>query len=205
MSALVVATVIAVTACTTGDDAGDTDTGAVTTSTGDVASSPSPAIVMGFLTTVNRCEIEAGELAEVKATNARVADYGKMMAADHRRALREAASVIDSAATATPVGQPAVDAQALHEQAMNTLRTMSRGTAFDSTYIAMMVTGHQDVLARLEGMKGPGNSASATSGTPSAGAAAGDPVQIQLQSSIEMVRTHLQRAQEIQQSLQSGR
>lgn len=99
----------------------------------------------------------------------------------------------------------------MHEQAMNTLRTTASGRTFDSTYIAMMVTGHQDVLARLEGMKGTGNSASATpatagttSGTPSAGAAVTDAVHIQLENSIEMVRTHLQRAQEVLQSLESG-
>jgi putative membrane protein len=164
---------------------------------GDVATSPSPAIVMGYLTTVDKGEVEAGELAQEKATNARVREYAKMMVTDHGRALKEAASVVDSAVLAAPVGQPAVDAQALHEQAMNTLHITSQGAAFDSTYVAMMVSGHQDVLARLEGMAGTGSSASATPPV--------DPVHIQLQNSIEMVRTHLQRAQEIQQSLESGR
>ena len=187
-SVLVAATMFAVTACSKGDDA-DTDT--VTRSAGgEVVSAPSPAIVMGFLTTVNRGEVEAGELAQDKATNARVREYATMMVADHGRALREAATVMDSAALATPVGQPAVDAQVLREQAMNTLRRTSKGPAFDSTYMAMMVTGHQDVLARLETMKGTGSS---------------DPAHTQLQNSIEMVRTHLERAQEIQQSLQDGR
>jgi putative membrane protein len=191
LSVLVAATVFAAAACSTGEDAADAGADTVTRSAGgDVVSSPSPAIVMGFLTTVNRGEVEAGELARDKATNARVREYATMMFADHARALRDAATVMDSAAFATPVGQPAVDAQVLHEQAMNTLRTTSKGVAFDSTYMAMMVTGHQDVLARLEGMKGAG---------------ASDPAHIQLQNSIEMVRTHLERAQEIQQSLQGSR
>ena len=204
-SLAVAATVLAVTACAKGDDADDT--AAVTRSAGgDVVSLPSPAIVMGYLTTVNRGEVEAGELAQEKATNARVGEYAKMMVADHRRALRDAGTVIDSAALATPVGQPAVDAQVLHEQAMNTLRTTVKGRAFDSTYMALMVTGHQDVLARLEGMTGhnasapPATAPESTPTTPS-----GDPVHTQLQNSIEMVRTHLQRAQEIQQALQSSR
>ena len=239
MSVVVAATLFAAAACGTGDDAGDTagaDSGAVTSAGGDIASAPSPAIVMGFLTTVNRGEIEAGELAEEKATNARVKEYARMMVADHERALKEGGAAGDTAATATPVGQPAVDAQAKHEQTMNTLRTTAKGRAFDSTYIAMMVTGHQDVLARLEGMKGTGNSLSATpaggtagaagttSATPAgarpatgnpgavgspgttqpAGSAVNDPMHTQVQNSIEMVRTHLERAQEIQRSLQSG-
>ena len=114
---------------------------------------------------------------------------------------------------------------------MNTLRTTAKGRAFDSTYMAMMVAGHQDVLARLEAMKGTGNSAGATpadspstpattpsapagTGSPGAvaspgttqpaGSALNDPVHTTLQNSIEMVRTHLERAQEIQRSLRSG-
>jgi putative membrane protein len=250
MSVVVAATVFAAAACGTGDDASDTagaDTGAVTSAGGDVASAPSPAIVMGFLTTVNRGEIEAGKLAQDKATNARVKEYARMMVTDHERALKEAGSGGgDTAATATPVGQPAVDVQAKHDQTMNTLRTTAKGRAFDSTYIAMMVAGHQDVLARLEGMRGTGNSATATPATGSTGAtattpgattpaggssatpagtrpatgnpgavgspgttqAAGsantDPMHTHVQNSIDMVRTHLERAQEIQRSLQSG-
>jgi putative membrane protein len=188
---------IAAMACSTGDDADDTagsDTDAVaSTSGGDVVSSPSPAIVMGFLVTVNKGEIEAGELAEEKATDPRIRDYAKMMVVDHGRALKEGTAVGDSALLKSPVGQPAVDAQAMHEQSMNTLRITTKGTTFDSTYIAMMVTGHADVLARLEGMKGTGNNSSI------------DPVHTHLQNSIDMVRTHLQRAQEVQQALQGGR
>jgi putative membrane protein len=234
MGVMVAATLFAAVACGTRDDASDsagTDTGAVTASAGgDVASSPSPAIVVGFLTTVNRGEIEAAELARDKATNARVKEYARMMLTDHGRALKESGSA-DTAAAAAPVGQPAVDAQAKHEQEMNTLRTTAKGRAFDSTYMAMMVAGHQDVLARLEAMKSTGNSASATpagststpaaapsttagTGNPAAvgspgttqpaGSALNDPVQTNLQNSIEMVRTHLERAQEIQRSLQGG-
>src|SRR5687767_12451640 len=130
MSVVMAAAVFAVAACGTGDDASDSagaDTGAVRSAGGDVASAPSPAIVTGFLTTVNRGEIEAGELAEEKATNARVKEYARMMVADHERAMKEAGSGADTAATATPVGQPAVDAQAKHEQTMNTLRTTAKG------------------------------------------------------------------------------
>ena len=116
MGVMMAATLFAAAACGTGDDASDADTGAVTTSAGgDVASAPSPAIVIGFLTTVNRGEIEAAELARDKATNARVREYARMMLTDHDRALKESGSA-DTAAAAAPVGQPAVDAQAKHEQ-----------------------------------------------------------------------------------------
>ena len=195
LSAVAVATLFAAMACSTGDGANDTagsDTGAVTsTAGGDVVSSPSPAIIVGYLVTVNKGEVEAGKLARDKATDPRIIDYAKMMVVDHGRALEEGSAVGDSALLKAPVGQPAVDAQAMHEQAMHTLQITPRGTAFDSTYIAMMVTGHADVLARLEGMKGTGNGV--------------DPVHTHLQNSIDMVRTHLQRAQEAQLSLQAGR
>ena len=133
---------------------------------------------------------------------------------------------------------PAADLQRMNQQALQTLQNTPKGRGFDSTYIALMVTSHQDVLTRLEGMRGTGGSASGgaagaaaggtaagtgtaggtgAAGTGNAGAVGstgttqtagqanqGDQTQTQLQSSIEMVRRHLERAQEIQRTLQGG-
>jgi putative membrane protein len=256
------AMILAAAACAGGDSGADSlgDTGAVRSASGDVAGSnmASPAMVAGFLTTVNQGEIEAGQLAQTKATNAQVRQYAQMMVTDHRRANAMVdsaggttgttagtgtpagtAGTRDSAAGPNPAGgQPAADAHRMHQQAMQTLQSTPKGRTFDSTYIALMVTGHQDVLTRLEGMRGTGGTASgstapgaagtagtgtgaAGTGTPAgtgnpgavgstgttqpAGAAnQGDAVQTQLQTSIEMVRQHLERAQEIQRTLQGG-
>ena len=230
------AAMIFAVACAGGDDHADSlagDTGAVNSASGDVAGAnmaATPAMVMGFLTTVNQGEIEAGQLAQDKATNAQVKEYARMMVTDHRRANQMTDSAGGTTNPAAPAGtagqggQPAADVHAMHQQAMQTLNNTPKGRGFDSTYIALMVTGHQDVLTRLEGMRGTGGTAAGgTTGTPagtgnpgavgstgttqSAGAAnQGDATQTHLQTSIDMVRRHLERAQEIQRTLQgSGR
>ena len=273
------AVIFAATACSGGEGGADSlggDTGAVNSASGDVTGAnmaASPAMVMGFLTTVNQGEIEAAQLAQDKGTNAQVKQYAQMMITDHRRANQmldsaggttgaagtggaagttggaagttggaagttggAAGTTGGAAGTAGATGQPGADVARMHQQAMQTLQNTQKGRAFDSTYIALMVTSHQDVLTRIEGMRGTGGSASggtaaggtagaaggtgtggtatgtgnagavgSTGTTQSAGAAnQGDQVQTHLQTSIEMVRRHLERAQEIQRTLQGG-
>lgn len=255
MGVALTAVIFAAAACGGADNDADSlgaDTGAVSSASGDVAGAnvTTPAMVMSFLTTVNQDEIEAGRLATDKATNAQVKEYARMIVTDHQRASRMADSAGGTTGTAGTTGaagtagtagtagatgataqggQPAADVHAMHQQALQTLQNTPKGRGFDSTYIALMITGHQDVLTRLEGMRGTGSTAAGTAPTgttagqtagaagttpagtgtagttPPAGAAnQGDPVQTQLQSSIDMVRRHLERAQEIQRTLQGG-
>ena len=300
MSLAVVAALFA-TACSSGDNAGgDTATDSGSVSAGNSAASADavdPSMVMSFLHTVDQHEVEAGRVAQTKATNTQVRDYARMMVTDHCRSLTMAASASGSttasgstgaagasgssanapstaecdramgtsgnaasgntasgnaasgnAASGTAAGASATtpaasgnaqgadmqQMQQMQQQAMSTLNSTPKGARFDSTYIASMVTGHQQVLQRLETMRGTGGSASgsasgataggansgagatATPGTGNAGAAGssgttqpagtanqGDATQSHLQAAITMVRTHLERAQEIQRTLQS--
>ena len=243
------AVIFAATACSGGgehDDSLAADSGAVNSASGDVAGAnmATPAMVVGFLTTVNTGEIEAGQLATDKATNAQVKQYAQMMVTDHRRANQMVDSTAGNVAgnpnapagASAQGGQPAADVHAMHQQAMQSLQNTPKGRGFDSTYIALMIAGHQDVLTRLESMRGTGGSSAggasgaaaggtaggstagtqpagtanpgavgSTGTTQSAGAAnQGDMTQTNLQSSIEMVRRHLERAQEIQRTLQGS-
>ena len=252
MGVALTAVIFATAACGGADNDADSlgaDTGAVRSASGDVAGAnvTTPAMVMSFLTTVNQDEIEAGRLATDKATNAQVKEYARMIVTDHQRASRMAdsaggttgaagtgaAGTAGTAGTAGATdataqgGQPAADVHAAHQQALQALQNTPKGRGFDSTYIALMITGHQDVLTRLEGMRGTGSTAAGTAPTgtaagqtagaagttpagtagttqPAGAATQGDPVQTQLQSSIDMVRRHLERAQEIQRTLQGG-
>jgi predicted outer membrane protein len=143
-----------------------------------------------------------------------------------------------NAATSGPAAQGGAEMQQMqqkHQQEMQTLNSTAKGAKFDSTYMAAMVNGHQEVLSRLESMRGTGGSASgsasaataggtsapagatANPGTGSPGAAGSpnttqpastanqtDATQTQLQNAINMVRTHLERAQEVQRALQGS-
>jgi predicted outer membrane protein len=255
MAALAVAmTVVAACARDEGETATGDSAALSQTAGGDVAGTMlSPAAVTAFLSTVNQGEIEAGQLAQEKATNAQVRQFAQMMVRDHRQADSAAtggatpsgatagqpgatAGRPDSAAGHTP-GQPAATSQpgstagaqgnlatvtadmhSKHQQLMTSLRNTARGRGFDSTYMAAMVTGHQEVLQQLQQMRsGIGNTAGGT--TPAAGArtdtgaraatgttqSAGTPtagtMQSNVESAVQMVQRHLERAQEIQRAL----
>ena len=234
------------------EDSVNADTGAVQSASGDVAGSNvnSPAMVTSFLATVNQGEIEAGQLGTTKATNAQVRQYAQMLVTEHRRAdtmVRAAGGTgtgtgtagtgtagtgtagtgtagTGTAGAAGAGGQVAADLQQRHQQAMRTLQDTPKGRAWDSTFVALMVTEHQDVLTRLEGMRGTGGTSGTAAGTtggtgtgatgtgatgttqPAGQANQGDQTQAHLQHSIEMVRKHLERGQELQRTLQgSGR
>ena len=214
------------TACGGNDGAADTagsDTGAVQSAGGDVAGSnmASPAMVMAFRATVDQAEIEAGQLAQGKATNAQVKQFARMIVTDHRRAHAMADSASGMAGTAgtgtagtgaaAAGGQPVADLMAMHQQAMTALQNAAKGRVFDSTYVALMIAGHQDVLSRLEGMRGASGSVAGTgAGATAAGGAlsgtggTGAGGQMQLESWSETIRTHLARAQELQRTIQGA-
>ncbi len=204
------------------------------TAGGDVAGSMlSPAAVTAFLSTVNQGEIEAGQLAQEKATNAQVRQFAQMMVTDHRQAENQGSgqgatgTQSDSAArqpgAATQPGSTAgaqgnlatvtADMHAKHQQLMTTLRNTARGRGFDSTYMAAMVTGHQEVLQQLQQMRsGLSNAAggatpmdtgtrSTTGTTQPAGTPSSGNMQSQVETAVQMVQRHLDRAQEIQRAL----
>ena len=234
-------------------DEGDVATGDSATLSqtagGDVAGAMiSPAAVTAFLSTVNQGEIEAGQLAQEKATNAQVRQFAQMMVTDHRQAENQASgqtttptsgsqagaaqSGTPQSGTAQPSGtQPrgtattgaqgnlapvTADMQAKHQQLMTTLRNMARGRGFDSTYMAAMVTGHQEVLQQLQQMRsGISNATGGTTPTDTgargttgttqpAGTPSSSTMQSQVESAVQMVQRHLDRAQEIQRSLGGG-
>jgi predicted outer membrane protein len=263
--AMIAATLLAATACGTGDDTRDTATASGSLSTG----AADPVMVAEFVHNVDQHEIQAAQLARTKATNTQVRDYASMMITDHCRSLSTSVST-DTATSDTPAGTRSTDTastgnadcdraiagmgdlsardtsrapgaaaaalvgtdiQAMHQQTMTALRDTPKGAGFDSTYIAAMLDGHRTVLQRLEQLTGTGGTAtggyaagSATPGTagttdtrtpgsaastettqPAGTAHQADATQTQLQMAITMVRNHLERAQDIQRTLQGNR
>jgi putative membrane protein len=188
---MLAAAVFAVGACAGEDTDAGYDSGAAVSQTagGDVAgSSTSLAMAAAFLTTVNQGEVEAGQLAQDKATNAQVKQYAQLMVTDHRQAQDQLQG--HATADSTAAGQATADLHAKHQQVMQALQSTAKGRAFDSTYVAAMVTGHEDVLQRLQTLRSGAGTAS-QAGT----------MQSHVESSVQMVQRHLDRAREIQRSL----
>ena len=89
-------------------------------------------------------EVEAGNLAQDKATDPKVKDFGSMMVKDHSVANEKLKVLADSKGISLPtsasVGQMATEAK---------LKVLS-GTTFDDSYIKGQVKAHQQTIALLK-------------------------------------------------------
>lgn len=127
-----------------GEVAPGTDTTAMATN--PAADLPATdASIIDFVTTVDNAEVEAGELARTKATNADVKSFARMMVNDHGKD-RDAMAKLktDTTMMSTPSGAQTM-LQSEHSQEMSRLQSLS-GAEFDRAYIESMVNGHQKVL-----------------------------------------------------------
>lgn len=145
-----------------GDRDGAFDTtvagGEVAPGTDTSAAATSPAMdlpttdagVIEFVTAVDNAEVEAGELARTKATNAEVKNFAQMMVNEHRKhrdQMQRMKSSTDSAITSPSGAQTSL--QSMHSQTMSQLQSLS-GAEFDRAYIDNQVSGHQSVLDMLQ-------------------------------------------------------
>lgn len=92
----------------------------------------------------NQAEIETGQLAATKGTNALVKAYGQQMVMDHTPVAPELDSIASSLGLSSP---DTLDAE--HKALKQTLTTLT-GKAFDTTYISSQVRDHQKMIALFE-------------------------------------------------------
>lgn len=88
-------------------------------------------------------EVELGKLAQEKAKDQKVKDFGSMMVKDHGKANEELKAI----AKAKNMTLPAVLDQE-HQSKLKELKSKS-GTDFDKAYAAAMVEGHEKTLALM--------------------------------------------------------
>ena len=114
------------------------------------ATSAKPALddptIVAIFDAANTWDIEAARVALKKSHNKDVRSFARMMAHDHqavRKMGRDLAKKLK--VTPTPPGKDFALYQA-HVAAMKTLRTTTRGPAFDKAYIDNEVAFHQAVI-----------------------------------------------------------
>jgi putative membrane protein len=91
-----------------------------------------------------KAEVELGNLASSKASNADVKNFGQMMASDHGKANDELASLAKQKNVTLPS-----DLNAKHKATHDKLDKLS-GAAFDKAYMADMVSDHQTDIKEFE-------------------------------------------------------
>jgi putative membrane protein len=115
------------------------------------------AQIAAIVVTANQVDIDAGKLAETKASNPDVKAFGKQMVTDHTGVNKSATELVTKLKV-TP--QENSTSQALKqggEKNLEHLKTLS-GSAFDKAYVDHEVAYHQQVLDALDKTLIPGAS-----------------------------------------------
>ncbi len=89
-------------------------------------------------------EVELGNLAQTKAIDPRVKNFGAMMIKDHTQANTEMKTLADGKGVALP---PTLGED--HQKHVNDLQQKS-GAEFDKAYISMMVDDHKKDISEFE-------------------------------------------------------
>src|SRR5919107_4381891 len=103
------------------------------------------AQIASIVVTANQVDIDAGKLAQTKASNAQVKAFGKQMVTDHTGVNKQATDLV------TKVGVKPEDnptAQSLKSGGAENVKQLRqlKGSAFDKAYIDHEVAYHQQVL-----------------------------------------------------------
>ena len=119
----------------------------------DSAPTAAPAVsdaqIAAIVVAAKQVDIEAGQLAASKATNARVKEFARQMVTDHT-GVNKAATALVTKLGVTP--EPSETSRSLTtsgEQTRGSLQAKS-GAEFDRAYIDNEVTYHQTVLDALD-------------------------------------------------------
>ncbi len=100
-------------------------------------------------------EVQLGELAQQRGEHADVKSFGQMMVKDHTQANNELTAIAKSAGLT-----PARELDQKHRDLMTKLSTL-KGEAFDRAYMDAMVSGHEEVLMKLQQRTSGGSTARA--------------------------------------------
>jgi putative membrane protein len=107
------------------------------------------AQIASIVVTANQVDIDAGKLAESKASKAEVKKFAQQMVTDHTGVNKQATELVTKLKV-TPQDNPTSQSlKAGGEKNVAHLKTLS-GAAFDKAYIDQEVTYHELVLAAVD-------------------------------------------------------
>ena len=130
---------------------GEAVRGAADTVAGRVAGQEyTNAEMVAFLNTYNDAEIEVGEMAQTKATDAQVRQFAQRIVGEHR-ALKAQVTNTAQRLNITPA-MPANDEDLAedHQEGMRDLNGKARGREFDEAFLEHEIKMHKKVLDEIE-------------------------------------------------------
>jgi putative membrane protein len=113
------------------------------------AQQPNDAQIAAIVVTANQVDIDAGKLAESKATSPEVKAFGKQMVTDHTGVNKQATELVTKLGV-KPEDNPT--AQSLKSGGADNVRDLTAlsGAAFDKAYVDHEVAYHQQVLDAVD-------------------------------------------------------
>ena len=109
------------------------------------AEGPNDAQIASIVVTANQVDIDAGKLAQSRASSAEVKDFGRQMVTDHA-AVNKQASALAKKLKLTPQDNPT--SQSLKSGGVENLNKLQKlkGPAFDRAYVEHEVAYHAQVI-----------------------------------------------------------
>ena len=113
------------------------------------AQSPNDAQIAAIVVTANQVDIDAGTLAESKASSPEVKAFGKQMVTDHTGVNKQATDLVTKLGVKPEDNPTAQSLKSGGADNLKQLRTLN-GDAFDKAYVDHEVAYHQQVLDALD-------------------------------------------------------
>jgi putative membrane protein len=113
------------------------------------AQNPNDAQIAAIVVTANQVDIDAGQLAQTKASSPEVKAFGQQMVTDHTGVNKQATELV-TRLKVTPQDNPTAQSlKAGGAQNVTQLKALS-GAAFDKAYVDHEVAYHQQVLDAVD-------------------------------------------------------
>jgi putative membrane protein len=110
---------------------------------------PNDAQIAAIVVTANQVDIDAGKLAESKATHKDVKAFGKMMVTDHTGVNKSAKDLVKKLGVKPEDNPTAESLKKGGQENVAHLKTL-KGDAFDKAYIDHEVVYHQQVIDAMD-------------------------------------------------------
>ena len=106
--------------------------------------------LVGFINAYNDAEVEAGQMAQTKATDSQVRDFARRVVGEHQ-ALKTEVTNTAQRLNLTPV-MPKADEDLLedHREGMRDLNGKAKGKEFDEAFLEHEIAMHKKVIDEIE-------------------------------------------------------
>jgi putative membrane protein len=113
------------------------------------AQAPNDAQIASIVVTANQVDIDAGKLAETRATKADVKQFAKLMVTDHTGVNKQAVDLVTRLKVTPQDNDTSKSLKDGGDKNLATLKTL-KGAAFDKAYVDHEVAYHQAVLDAID-------------------------------------------------------